>query len=659
MEEEKRKKAEKTLRESEKKFKNIFNNFQDAYFEADRNGKFTLVGPAALQIYGYNSESELIGLPAEYLYANPEVREELLQLLSSSPSIRDFVSQAKRKDGSAFWVSMNVQKQFNENEEFIGTIGVVRDITERKLAEKAIKDSQIKYQELFEANTDGITIFKFNNSEKRVVEIIDLNENSAKMLGYTIEQMLLINPVELEKDVTSAKIEKREKDLLEKGFSNFETILFHRDGHEINVEIKVIIINYNEQIALMNIVRDITERKKTEYELIKAKEKAEESDRLKSAFLANMSHEIRTPMNGILGFAELLKEPMLTGIEQQKYINIIQKSGERMLNLINDIMNISKIEAKITQVFVSDTDINEQTEFIYNFFKPEAEEKGIKLFFKNTLSAKKAIIRTDKEKLYAILENLVKNSIKFTNQGVIEIGYKLIKTVSEVDERSRIPELEFYVKDTGIGISEEKKHVIFDRFRQGSESLSRNYEGAGLGLSIAKAFVEILGGKLWVESESGTGSTFYFTIPYNNETKIEVETEQFSAKDITIQPLKRNLKILVVEDDEISELYIKKIIKAAGNEVYCARTGMEALNLCRSNSEIDLILMDIKMPDMNGYETTRQIRQFNKDVKIIAQTAFALVGDKEKAMEAGCNDYITKPINKKELMGLITNYFNI
>jgi PAS domain S-box-containing protein len=659
MEEEKRKKAEKTLRESEKKFKNIFNNFQDAYFEADRNGKFTLVGPAALQMYGYNSESELIGLPAENLYANPEVREELLQLLSSSPSIRDFVSQAKRKDGSAFWVSMNVQKQFNENEEFIGTIGVVRDITERKLAEKAIKDSQIKYQELFEANTDGITIFKFNNSEKRVVEIIDLNENSAKMLGYTIEQMLLINPVELEKDVTSAKIEKREKDLLEKGFSNFETILFHRDGHEINVEIKVIIINYNEQIALMNIVRDITERKKTEYELIKAKEKAEESDRLKSAFLANMSHEIRTPMNGILGFAELLKEPMLTGIEQQKYINIIQKSGERMLNLINDIMNISKIEAKITQVFVSDTDINEQTEFIYNFFKPEAEEKGIKLFFKNTLSAKKAIIRTDKEKLYAILENLVKNSIKFTNQGVIEIGYKLIKTVSEVDERSRIPELEFYVKDTGIGISEEKKHVIFDRFRQGSESLSRNYEGAGLGLSIAKAFVEILGGKLWVESESGTGSTFYFTIPYNNETKIELETEQFLTKDITIQPLKRNLKILIVEDDEISELYIKKIIKAAGNEVYCARTGMEALNLCRSNSEIDLILMDIKMPDMNGYETTRQIRQFNKNVKIIAQTAFALVGDKEKAMDAGCNDYITKPINKKELMGLITNYFNI
>ncbi len=651
MEEEKRKKAEKTLRESEKKFKNIFNNFQDAYFEADRNGKFTLVGPAALQMYGYNSESELIGLPAENLYANPEVREELLQLLSSSPSIRDFVSQAKRKDGSAFWVSMNVQKQFNENEEFIGTIGVVRDITERKLAEKAIKDSQIKYQELFEANTDGITIFKFNNSEKRVVEIIDLNENSAKMLGYTIEQMLLINPVELEKDVTSAKIEKREKDLLEKGFSNFETILFHKDGHEINVEIKVIIINYNEQIALMNIVRDITERKKTEYELIKAKEKAEESDRLKSAFLANMSHEIRTPMNGILGFAELLKEPMLTGIEQQKYINIIQKSGERMLNLINDIMNISKIEAKITQVFVSDTDINEQTEFIYNFFKPEAEEKGIKLFFKNTLSAKKAIIRTDKEKLYAILENLVKNSIKFTNQGVIEIGYKLIKSDNT--------ELEFYVKDTGIGISEEKKQIIFDRFRQGSESLSRNYEGAGLGLSIAKAFVEILGGKLWVESESGTGSTFYFTIPYNNETKIEVETEQFLAKDITIQPLKRNLKILVVEDDEISELYIKKIIKAAGNEVYCARTGMEALNLCRSNSEIDLILMDIKMPDMNGYETTRQIRQFNKNVKIIAQTAFALVGDKEKAMDAGCNYYITKPINKKELMGLITNYFNI
>ena len=261
------------------------------------------------------------------------------------------------------------------------------------------------------------------------------------------------------------------------------------------------LIKANRELVLQN-----EEKEKLVAELIKAKERAEESDHLKSAFLANMSHEIRTPMNGMLGFSELLKTPGLTRKEQQEYISIIEKSGERLLNTINDIVNISKIETGQMEISISETNINKQIESIYTFFKPKAEEKGIKIFFTNSLPTNKAFISTDREKVFEILTNLVNNAIKFASEGTIEIGYK-----------KKDKYLEFFVKDTGSGISLEQMEFVFERFRQGYISLNRNYEGTGLGLSISKAYVEMLGGKIWVESEAGKGSIFYFTIPFNQE----------------------------------------------------------------------------------------------------------------------------------------------
>lgn len=257
------------------------------------------------------------------------------------------------------------------------------------------------------------------------------------------------------------------------------------------------------------------EYRKINQELNIARERAEESDHLKSAFLANMSHEIRTPMNSILGFSDLLKESKPTNDKQNQYIAVIENSGKRMLNIINDIMSISKIESGIMDINNSEFNINEQIESIYASFKNEIEQKGISFSYKSPLPENEAMINNDGEKIYAILLNLVNNAIKFTNHGAIEFGYTL--------KTNRTPaELEFFVKDTGGGIHHEQMEVIFERFRQGSELLNRNYEGAGLGLSISKAFVEMLGGKIWVESEaenltSGkTGNTaFYFTIPYN------------------------------------------------------------------------------------------------------------------------------------------------
>jgi signal transduction histidine kinase len=264
---------------------------------------------------------------------------------------------------------------------------------------------------------------------------------------------------------------------------------------------------------LVGVAQDITERKKLEQELVEAKLLAEENDRLKSAFLANMSHEIRTPMNGILGFAELLKEPKLTGEEQLEYIDIINKSGTRMLNIINDIITISKVESGQMKVFVSETDINEQIDYIYTFFKQEIATKGMEFIAKKSLSVKECIVSTDREKIYAILTNLVKNAIKFSEKGTIEFGYDLVA--------NKHPEsLQFFVKDNGIGIPKDKQIEIFDRFIQADIGNARAFQGSGLGLSISKAFVEMLGGKIWVESEPGKGSTFYFTIQCTNEKKI-------------------------------------------------------------------------------------------------------------------------------------------
>ncbi len=258
---------------------------------------------------------------------------------------------------------------------------------------------------------------------------------------------------------------------------------------------------------LMNKIKDnniklLKQYKELEYAKI-AKEKSEESERIKSAFLANMSHEIRTPMTGILGFVSLLQEPNLNGEEQQKYIKIIDKSGKRLLNIINDIISISKVDSGMLNVNISESNINEQVEFIYNFFKAETNKKGINLTYNNQLSSSEAIVKTDNEKLYAILTNLIKNAIKFTLEGSIDFGYS---------KKGNF--LEFYVKDTGVGINFKTKEHIFERFMQGSDSLSREYEGAGLGLSISKAYVEMLGGKIWAESIEGMGSEFYFTIPY-------------------------------------------------------------------------------------------------------------------------------------------------
>jgi len=404
---------------------------------------------------------------------------------------------------------------------------------------------------------------------------------------------------------------------------------------------------YRDEFGRIGNLFEMFVKQKAELQL--ANEKAQESDRLKSAFLANMSHEIRTPMNGIMGFTELLKKSNVNSGEYKNYLDIIESSGTRLLNVVNNIIDISKVESGTIEITNKVTNINEQFDYITSLFSPEIDKKGLAWLQNKALPENKAFVWTDAEKLYGILINLIKNAIKHTDKGTIELGY----TIRTNAEQSFIA---FYVTDTGSGIPPDKINRIFDRFIQADMSLKTKYQGAGLGLSIAKAYVELLGGKIWVESTYGVGSTFRFIIPYNYiETESTVKIKQPTV--VEEKKVRQQLKILVVEDDAGMEFLLVETIKEICDEPLVARNGVDALEISKNNPDIDLILMDIRVPQMDGYETTEAIRQFNKEVVIIAQTACAFASDEEKAYKVGCNDYVSKPIDTDKFIQLIEKHF--
>jgi len=401
--------------------------------------------------------------------------------------------------------------------------GFVYNISERKQTEETLRESQQKLQTVLD-NFPGVVFWKDRQSNY-------LGCNQSFAIGAGLKNLSeIVGKTDLDMPWASTEAVNYRQDDIDvmisgKASLHIAEMLHQADGQVIWLDTSKFPLrdSLGQVIGIIGVSNDIStlriaeqelmnknkelilqnkEKEKRAVELINAKDKAEESDRLKSAFLANIGHEIRTPMNGILGFAGLLKEPDLLGEEQQEYIKSIEESGARMLHIINDIVDISKIEAGLMHVDIKDTFINKKIEFIYNFFKPEADQKGIKLIFKNSLPADEAIIKSDQKKVYSIITNLVKNALKFTENGVIEYGY---------EKKGQF--IEFFVKDTGAGISVEQQKYIFEMFRQGNDSLNRNYEGAGIGLFISKAYVEMLGGCIWVESEIGKGSTFYFTLP--------------------------------------------------------------------------------------------------------------------------------------------------
>jgi CheY-like chemotaxis protein len=401
-------------------------------------------------------------------------------------------------------------------------------------------------------------------------------------------------------------------------------------------------------IAYIAIVSDITERRTFIQNLEKAKADAEASDRLKTAFLANMSHEIRTPMNAIVGFSNLLSDSKLPEAKKEEYLDHIIQSSNMLLNLIDDIIDISKIEAGQITINRQEFRINKVVQDVFKTFSNVSKKRNLDFRLNIPPSSDSISLNTDPVRLRQILSNLIGNAVKFTERGYIEIGY-------DVRDNGMGSNIRFFVKDSGIGIPKDKQSLIFERFRQLDDTRTRRFGGTGLGLSISKKLVDLLGGNIWVESQPGEGSEFYFTIPYIKEINLPpVEPETFSFAKYNW----KNKTLLIAEDENSNFELIKASISKTGIKIIRAMNGEEALEFARSNDDIDLILMDIRMPKMNGYDATRNIKSIKPELPIISITAYAMSEDEEKSLEAGCDRYISKPIRPARLLELIDEYLS-
>jgi len=404
---------------------------------------------------------------------------------------------------------------------------------------------------------------------------------------------------------------------------------------------------FDTQCAITHFVgikEDVTARKKLTNDLIAAKEKAEESDRLKTSFLHNISHEIRTPLNSIIGFSGFLTDPELPAEKRQYFSDIIIQSSSQLLSIISDIVSIATIEAGQEKITENEINLNAVLKQIQDNFSVKARLKNITLKNCISLQEHECLIITEEIKLVQVLTNILGNAIKFTKEGEINFGCEIIGN-----------NLRFFIKDTGIGIPKNMHQLIFERFRQVESTTTRQFGGSGLGLSISKAYIELLGGTIWLESEPGVGSTFYFTIPYKKSPR----NEQSNIPSLNeLKSENRRLKTIVVAEDEDSNfILLEEFLSELNIQIIRAVNGFDAVEICKSNKTIDLVLMDIKMPILDGYEATRQILKFKPKLPIIAQTAYFSEVDKNKALECGCTDFVSKPINQSVLIGKILDLF--
>jgi PAS domain S-box-containing protein len=532
---------------------------------------------------------------------------------------------------------------YSADGKIIGILGIARDITARSLAENDLR----KFMLGIENSSDAIFVTDINGT------IDFINPAFEKTYGFSRPEVLGKTPRILKSGLMPPESYKHLWDTLLAGEQVIDELKNKtKDGRIIDIETSnnPIIDEKGIIVGFLSINRDITERKQELAELILAKEKAEQSDKLKSSFLANMSHEIRTPLNGILGFSTLIRDRSTTPAELEEYCKMMETSGNDLINLIDDILDISLIEANQIKINFQDTPVAQFAEEVFGTFKHSLYSENhdnpvIPLFVVPTEKAD-YVLNTDPLRLKQILLNILNNSIKFTPEGSIEFCY------SPNEAKTRMV---FYIKDTGIGIAKDQQERIFERFTKVADIKTKLYRGTGLGLSIALKLTQLLNGDICVESELNVGSVFYLSFPLSKELTPDAVPEQ-KPKDESLTFLSGKV-ILIAEDVEYNYRYLEIVLsKNQDVKIIWAKNGIEAVDFCKKNPEINIVLMDIQLPEMNGLDAVRLIKSQNRNLPIIAQTAYATPIDIEGCRNAGCDDVLVKPINRITLLQLLKKY---
>jgi PAS domain S-box-containing protein len=643
--------------------------------------KLIEVNLVAEEIFGFTRE-EILKNPsiASQIWVNHEQKDRYFDSIKALQTLKNFELQFRKKNGEIGTALMTTEYLTIDHE--LSVLASYEVITERKKAIDALRQSQANLLALVENTRDNIWAIDNN------YQLIFLNEHFKKefYIAYGTELFPGMNILDsLPNEIKYIWKSRYDRALANEHVEFVENLHLHishifvevamnpivADGKIIGVSIfghditksrqaEILVLEKNKKIEAQNAEyqRLNEDLKKLNKEFKIAKEKAEESDRLKTSFLQNMSHEIRTPMNAIMGFSSILAEQYNNKAKLEQYADIINQRCNDLLEIINDILDIAKIESGQLAVNIEPCDLNIMFLEIMSFFKEHQKrvaKERIEFSLLSLPNPEDNLILTDSGKLKQIFINLIGNAFKFTESGKIEVGCSVVTMPANTYAGTLKKFLKFYVKDTGIGIHTEKQKVIFARFVQLHQDQKKLYGGTGLGLSIVKGLVELLEGEIWLESEVACGTTFYFTIPYEPNVPLN---EQSMNKNELQQFVFDGLKLLIVEDDIYNAQFLKEVLHNAGFNTNFTGFGKEAIQIAQK-SDFDFVLMDIRLPDMDGYEVARHILSLKPNQKIIAQTAYAANDDKRKALEAGCIDYISKPIKQDLLLSIIQKHLTI
>jgi PAS domain S-box-containing protein len=627
-----RKQIEQKLTESEERFRSIFENNLSVMILIDPDtGRIVDVNQAAENYYGWTRQ-QLQSMRIQDINILGEKVVPYIEQARNQKQLH-FEFKHRRADGFVKDVEVFSSKIEIQGKEFLHSI--IYDISVRKQTENLLKLLNRAIEQ-----SPVSTIITDKNGD-----VVYINPKFTEITGYTPDEVLGKNPRFLKSGEHPADFYQEIWDTILTGKEWNGQFRNKKKNGELFWAKSIIspIVNDRGEIDyFVDVQEDVTEIKKLSDELLMARELAEENNRLKNAFLHNISHEIRTPVNAILGFSDFLNSPNITDEKRKQFTDIIKQSSHQLLSIIADIVNMATIETGQEKITEKKAYINTICKLVYEQYSKPALDKKLTLNYKVDENLNDSLILTDETKVTHILSNIVNNAVKFTLKGFVNYGCTLKDDV-----------IEFYVKDSGIGIPENVHEEIYKPFRQADYKHTRKFGGNGLGLTIAKAYVELLGGKIWLHSEPGKGTEFYFTIPYK---QVETKTQKLPETQDVDSYQGAQKRILIVEDEEYNNYLLDELLEDSNFDVLHAVNGSEAVDLCKLRNDIDLILMDIKMPVMNGYEATSLIREFNPTIPIIAQTAYTTDLDRKRAFECGFTDFISKPFKGSQLLQLINTY---